>query len=102
MDDFLYLSSRSEKRPYQAERVTEAKENALAVLRELLKSDSETVRLQVAAAILQLAGGIQAKTDTGTNEKATSEPAVLDVVRANRFELMSADGKVVAVLGNRC
>ncbi|MEX1026755.1 MAG: hypothetical protein WD049_01925 [Candidatus Paceibacterota bacterium] len=77
--------------------MSEAITDAVAVLHDLLKSDSETVRLQAAAAILQFA--CQAKSDTSMTDGETSQTAVLDVVRANRFELVSTDGKVLAVLG---
>lgn len=77
----------------------EAIADAIAVLRKLLKSDSETIRLQAAAVILQFDGATEATSGTDTDGGDTSQSTVSDVVRANRFELVSTNGKVLAVLG---
>jgi len=69
---------------------------ALTVLRELLKVQSESIRLQAATAILQYAGATESGTDSG---EGASHDGVPDVVRATRFELVSAEGKLLAVLG---
>jgi len=80
--------------------------NALAVLEELLKSASETVRLQAAVALLQFAsirnGSDDARSGAGPpvgNEQSGVQSIASEVVRAGRFELIGADGKVQAILG---
>ena len=77
--------------------MNEATIEAITVLRELLKSDAESIRLQAAAALLQFA----ATTDNASVSDPTKEDAsqTSGVVRANRFELVGTDGTVLAVLG---
>lgn len=78
----------------------ELRADAVTVLQELLKSDSEAVRLQAAATIVSLpASALASSLTKSTSQEVDGSGGVSDVIRSKRFELVSEGGQVLAVLG---
>ena len=81
--------------------------NAILVLRELLRSESESIRLSAAATILQFGEAVPQTIDgSGEVPPPPAGPApptppnpIQDTIRAKRFELVTNEGKVLAILG---
>ena len=97
-------AAKARRTPKVSARMSSLEQDALDVLKGLLASDSETVRLSAASAILQFGratGDVgPAPTSPPGVESDHPAPPVLDLLRIRRLELVDPDGKLLAVMGS--